>query len=241
MTLLETLVAIALLSVIITVVFGLFKQVSLLGRATDAIQKESFEKRHLQTRLQFIFERIVNENETGRPFYFYSEPANPSFSDSPSLIFTFDSGVRKDPHFSGDVLARLYVDLKHRLRLSIWPLQKDKPLEERHDEILMKDVKELTYAFYAPPAKNDSPHQTGENVEIDLQNGEQKKEKTPTPDEWHTEWEFDYRQMPSLLKITLEEGSQSKNFLESKEKNSQEQKKFELSFVLPSSKHPVHY
>ena len=63
MTLLETLIALSLLSVMLVFVFGFFRELSELSRVTEKAQKESFQMRYLETRLGFIFERVVNEKK----------------------------------------------------------------------------------------------------------------------------------------------------------------------------------
>ena len=75
MTLLETLIAISLLSMLLVFVFGFFRELSEINRMTEQSQKQSFRMRYLESRLGFIFERVVNENESSRKFFFYTQPA----------------------------------------------------------------------------------------------------------------------------------------------------------------------
>ncbi len=80
MTLLETLIAVSLLSILLVFVFSFFRELSNITQMTEQAQKESFQMRYLESRLGFIFERIVNENATARKFFFYTQPVNRIFS-----------------------------------------------------------------------------------------------------------------------------------------------------------------
>ena len=72
MTLLETLIAVSLLSVMLVFVFGIFRELSEVNRLTDLEQKKSFQMRYLESRLNFIFERIVNENEPKKGLFSFT-------------------------------------------------------------------------------------------------------------------------------------------------------------------------
>ncbi len=79
MTLLETVVATALLSVLLTFVFGFFKELSHISLLTEKAQAESFHMRYVEARLGFIFQRTVREKKEGngkdsRHFFFYTQP-----------------------------------------------------------------------------------------------------------------------------------------------------------------------
>ena len=88
MTLLETLIAMTLLALLLTFVFGFFRELSAIAQLSEQAQKQSFQMRYLESRLGFVFERIVNENAKDRTFYFYTQPPQENISRFPSLILT---------------------------------------------------------------------------------------------------------------------------------------------------------
>lgn len=231
MTLLETLIAVSLLSIVLVFVFGFFHELSEITRLTEISQKQSFQMRYLESRLGFIVERIVNDNETSRKFFFYTEPPNDA-SSFPSLILTFDNGVRQDPSFSGDVLGRLYIDDENNLRLAIWPLQGEDPHQFFQEEVLLENVMDIRYSFYAAPKKVKDKNEihSGENIDPE--------KKTPKKGEWDDKWFVTYDQMPGLMSI----------FVKVKVKPSAKREKKEIDevgyffqFVLPSNTNYVSY
>ncbi len=235
MTLLETLIAISLLSILLVFVFGFFRELSELTHLTEKAQKNSFHMRYLESRLGFIFERVVNEKTSGRKFFFYTQPINRNFSSSPSLILTFNNEVRLDPNFSGDVLARLYLDLEGRLRLAIWPLHVSQPHQYLQEEILMDKVVSVSYAFYAAPERIKDAKEIVLNDKIDPE------KKTPDKDKWHEEWAITYNQMPSIVKVIIEVAKNAEDFKADHRGGSIKTEQLTFHFVLPSSKNPVSY
>lgn len=235
-TLLETLIAISLLSVVLTFVFGFFRELSQLSFVTEQAEKETFRMRYLESRLNFIFERIVNENSSSREFYFYTQSSHSEFTDFPTLIFTFFNGVRLNPRFSGDILARLYIDSTHRLCLAMWPLFVSEPHHHLQEEVLLSDVMNIRYSFYSAPEKTQQA--------TDLHSGKQidPEKKTPEKDHWYeNEWLFSYDQMPSMIKIMIEVAKHPEDLKKWRQGMQIETKNLDFMFVLPSSNHPVHY
>jgi hypothetical protein len=236
LTLLETLVALSILSIVLVFVFGYFRDLSEINRMADESQKESFQMRYLESRLSFIFERVVNENSSARTFFFYAEPPHHDRSRSTSLILTFNNEVRLDPAFSGDVLGRIYLDQDHTLRLGIWPLHVEEPSEYFQDEILMENVADVHFSFYAAPERvQDSKEvHSGENIDPE--------KKSPQKDHWHEdEWEASYEQMPSILKIRVDLAKDPKDLEGRHRHRTSETEPLTFYFVLPSSKNPVQY
>jgi type II secretory pathway component PulJ len=236
MTLLETLIAVSLLSMLLVFVFGYFRQLAELSRMADQTQKESFQMRYLESRLAFVFERIVNESTSARKFYFYTQPAQAEFSTSPSLIFTFDNGVRGNPTFSGDVLGRLYVDLDHRLCFAIWPLFISEPHQYLQEEVLFTDVAKISYFFYA------APERVKDEKEITSGQTNDPEKKNPERDKWHEdEWAITFEQMPSIMKIIVHVAKNPEELKHGHSSRNIETKDLVFHFVLPSSKNPVYY
>lgn len=233
-TLLETLVALTLLSVLLTLIFGFFWELSRVNQLNEENQKMIFHKRYLENRLAFLFERIVNDNDDKRIFYFFTQTGDGTFSDSPSLVMTFNNEARMNPVYAGDILSRLYVDKHHRLCLAIWPIFSTDPHEAMQHEILLEGVKTMHFELYAPPEHLTSKKGVASTKKID-------PEKTqPDPDKWHPEWLKSYDQMPSLLKLhlVLIEGEQKG---EVKKTGTEEAPKWDFIFVLPSSKNCIYY
>jgi hypothetical protein len=235
MTLLETLIAISLLSMLLMFVFGFFRELSELTNLTEKAQKDSFHMRYLESRLGFIFERVVNENVKARQFFFYTQPANRNFSASPSLILTFNNEVRLDPTFSGDVLGRLYVDLEGHLCLAIWPLHVSQPHQYLQEEILMENVVNVSYAFYAAPERIKDTNEIFSDTKIDPE------KKMPEKDKWHKEWAITYEQMPSIVKVIVDVAKNPDDFKADSRGREIKTEQLAYHFVLPSSKNPVYY
>lgn len=263
-TLIETLIAMAILAVLLTIIFGFFRELSIMSQTTEQKQKESFQMRYLESRFASIFERIVNENAKARTFFFYTQPPN-SFSISTSLIFTFDNGIRKDPRFSGDILARLYLDKNskkqsefrdssYNLVLAMWPLHIENPEDYLVKEVLLEGVRELDFEFYAAPDQISSSKalsskttlSTGRNIEKINQEGtdilDKEAETVPEKDKWHeNEWLITHNQMPVILKITLRVEKPIDPLVRKKETSREQTNELTFTFVLPSSKNPIHY
>lgn len=238
MTLLETLIAVSLLSVLLVIVFGFFRELSVMTQMSEQVQKESFQLRYLETRLGFVFERIANENlNVKNKFFFYSQPPNRNFSNSSSLVFTFNNEVRLNPHFSGDVLTRLFLDLNHRLCLVTWPLRSEQPHQYLQEEILLENVVDVNFEFYAAPEKISNKNATDPGS----QQTKEQKETQPEKDKWQTEWPKSHKQMPSIIKIVIQM-AKNPEALERRNVGTQvDAQEIILNFVLPSSKNPIYY
>ena len=232
MTLLETLIAMSLLSVLLVFVFGFFRELSEITRLNEQAQKQSFQMRYLESRLEFIFERVVNEKETSRKLFFYTQPAHRGLSLTPSLILTFYNEVRLDPYFSGDVLGRLYVDEEKRLCLATWPLHVLDPFKHLQEEVLLENVIDVRYSFYAAPERIKDRNEIVSHA-IDPE------KKTPGKNQWHPEWLITYNQMPSIVEIIVKVAQDAHST--SEQSNKDKVKEYLFQFVLPSSKNYIHY
>lgn len=224
LTLIETLIALSLVSMLLTVVFGFFKEVVTLTQLTEKKQRETFGYRYLDMRLNHIFQRINNNKGVILKDFFYLENTAKSISHFPSLIFNFNNGPRADPDFSGFLLARLYVDNDKQLCLVTWPLSKEiTSIEKMKKEILMTNVKEIKFKFYSPPAMKKS-----QNEQIPVHNGP--KDEKVINNKWYDQkWILGWPK-PAILKLILT--------LETDEKKDLD---FAMSFVLPLKEQPIHY
>lgn len=234
-TLLETLIAFSLLSVLLVFVFGFFRELSEITQMTDHAQKESFQMRYLESRLGFIFERVVNENKSGRNFFFYTEPPSREISSSQSLILTFSNGVRLDPTYSGDVLGRLYVGPDRRLRLAVWPLLVEDPHAYMQEEILFENVVDISYKFYSPPEK------ATKGTDITTKKTIDPDKKMPEKDEWLPEWFETYKQMPAIVEINVKVDAPPPPGKRVNDSDKGKTRDYTFKFVLPSYQNYIHY
>lgn len=234
-TLLETLIAFSLLSILLVFVFGFFRELSEITRMTEHAQKESFQMRYLESRLGFIFERVVNENKSGRNFFFYTEPPSKGISSAPSLILTFSNGVRLDPAYSGDVLGRLYIDSSKRLCLAVWPLHVKDPHEHLQEEILFENIVDISYKFYSPPEKIKKGTDITPKKTIDPE------KKSPEKNEWLPEWLETYKQMPAIVEIVIVVDAPPPPGKRIKDRDKDNTKEYQFQFVLPTYQNYIHY
>lgn len=214
MTLFEVLIAMSLLSLLLVVIFGFFRELSTLNTLTKQTTKEAFQKRYAESRLFYTFSNVVNENQSGRSFHFFT--TKDEVSPFPSLVFTFQNGPCIDTRYGGDVLARLYVDQEHHLCLAIWPIEMDPETKEDirfqyKQEYLLDDIQDFRFSFFTPP-------DTANDVEPDENN------KLSNAGEWVEEWSKDLKEMPVIVKLQVKFGSNQDEV---------------FAFVLPSSKHPI--
>lgn len=215
-TLLETMIAMSLLAVLLTMVFGFFKELNVLSSEIENEEKKAFKARLIESRLQNIFSQIVNENESAKTFFFYTQPPDDS-SAFTQLILSFDNGVRRQPLLSGEVLGHLFLDHEERLVLTIWPIDR-KNLEGIYQkEVLLEGVKEIRFRFYAPPPPK---------ADFKASSGADPQKTTAPVDQWiEDEWLESYKEMPVIIEIFLT--------------LSDEDQILKMAFVLPSSKHPL--
>ncbi|MBA2368497.1 MAG: hypothetical protein H0V82_05675 [Candidatus Protochlamydia sp.] len=236
-TLLETLIAVTIVSVLLTIVFGFFRELSESSRMTEEMQHQSFRMRYVEMRLAYLFERIVNENdENKREFFFFTEKGEKGvLNGTSSLIFSFNNEARASPAFSGDLLAKLYIDPSHRLCLAMWPIYSDQPHEEMQKEVLMDDVSDIAYEFFMPPARLSG--------ERDIGGGKNDPEKkSPENDRWHQqEWLRSYEQIPAIARIKLKIASNPKELQTGTFNPQAPAKELNFAFVLPSSKNYLYY
>ena len=197
MTLLEMLVAMTILAVVLTLVFGFYRELGLLNTQMEKTQQQSFHERYLELRLIYLFSHLVDEKTKKKKtpeFYFQSAPPEQGVSAFPSLIFSYDNGARLDPAFSSYVLARLYVDDKQRLCIATWPLPVSKENVPMQKEILMENITAIAFQFF-------SSQKTPEKASTQPNNVDPKKE-TP-PQGWQDTWRASYESMPAILKIVF--------------------------------------
>ncbi|MDB2614086.1 type II secretion system GspH family protein [Chlamydiales bacterium] len=185
-TLLEVVISLGLISILLGALFSIYSYVK--GVEVDLLyQKErGYQTRYLEGRLGAIFLEIppVEKDKT----YFYT--------DSNSLVLSYQRGSCIDPLFDGEILGRLYLDGMGRLIFTSWPPKerwKTPPYPEIK-EVLMEGVEDLSFTFFVPPKKDiiiDTPTVgKGENSE-------------PESNKWHPVWYREYERLPPLVRIKL--------------------------------------
>lgn len=217
-TLLETLLALSLTAILLSVTTFFFHQMDTSNRQYEKMVKESFKMRYIENRLMHVLPKTqpIKERKDPAPrasrskknnedFFFFTTHHNDTrlFGKGEILIFTFDNGMKLDKEFSNDVIGCLYLDEKKRLCLATWPAPSRWSLSlppNMKKEILMTGVESLAFSFFAAPDR-----QWKAGVE------EQQNSQALKPNEgWQPTWSQDYRELPSLIKIHVGLDAQQK-------------------------------
>jgi type II secretory pathway pseudopilin PulG len=192
MTLLEVLIGMSILSFLLVIIFGFFRELTVLQAWNQQQELNTFHQRYVEHRLEKIFANIANESDAINKFIFYIDPPQTKVSDFPSLVLSYINGARLNPTQAGFILARLYVNAQHQLCLVSWPYPqegKEPFYEEMQKEILMEGIESLKWECFAAP---------------DDQKTEFKRLV------WLEEWLYAYKELPVLLKLSLTLQNQEK-------------------------------
>lgn len=206
-TLIELLISMALTTLILTTLMFFYKQISYLNTKFDEAQKESFELRFLESRLSYILPRTAYERTVKHDFYFFTEPDYHSVfkNNSQSLIFTFDNGINHDKSFSNHVLGRLYLDRSGNLTLGMWPSParwSNDELPPMKKEILMENVRSLSFQFFIPQERIQSP----------VANESKNEKVEPAPRlSWINKWQQNYKQLPAIVRVEITRADHKKH------------------------------
>lgn len=206
-TFIELLIAMALTSVILTVLFYFYRDIDWLNQDMEKSQREAFKLAYVQNRLGDVLPNAVSPRTLeGDFFFFVSQDANGLLkTGNPSLVFTYNFGPNRDPQFANHDLGRLYLDKQNHLSLATMPSPNRWLPSARlkiKNEILMEDVESLSFQFYVPPDKdrslagNKAPRGSVGKDKI------QAVEVQPK-DSWHHDWKSEYQQLPSMIKVIL--------------------------------------
>lgn len=198
-TLLEVIIAMALLSILLTSLFSMLAYTSAAQKMADSARDASFQELYVQHRLESVIPQIVGKNNEilTKPLLYIAQ-------DGPfrgqSLVFVFDNDVGGDPDFSNEVLARLFVDRDGRFILMMWPtLERDASVSPpMQQEILLEGVKEIKFSFFRPPKEEGKDLVIKSSEEIG---------------KWVSEWPIDQKsidqgkkeeiELPSMIRIRL--------------------------------------
>lgn len=212
LTLIEVMIALTLLSLLLTTLFGVYQHIESLHQLLHKDQKTGLRMLYVQHRLSEVIPNAVSRKVKEAYFYNTSNPYN-------SLVFVYDNGADPNPKFSGYVLGRLYLDPQSKLCLVTWPSVKtdSNANPEMRKEILLEKVKDLSFSFYVPPKE--------EKLTVDPA----KTNERPT--QWYPDWPMemvntDEISLPGMIKIKIQvEGNQEITF----------------AFVLPNSERSIMY
>lgn len=204
-TLLETLIALALTSLILVSVMSLFRQISQTSRISEELQQETFKLRYLENRLSQIFPKAVATNVKTKDFYFFTS------QNFPGLILSYDNGTSKQKEFSNTVLGRFFWDPPSRhFYLATWPSPAnwvDGVLPPMKLEVLLEDVQEASWSFFVPPDRGWKPSK------LAPQKGAKVPLKPPVEGGWVTEWSQEYQLLPGLVRLKLVSGGKTHQFI----------------------------
>lgn len=186
LTLLEVVIALSLLSLLLTTLFSVYATLQRADLSLQEIHNQQLKSRSLEIQLKnaLVCSLPVEKEKT----YFFTE----DLFGHPSLIFSYDRGPQTDPFLSGVVLGRLYLSQNQELVLTTWP---DPCRKEAcgycFEEILAEGVESLQFLFYAPP-----------NKQLVVETEEAGAKKHPAPGLSST-WEKSYEFLPPLVQIHL--------------------------------------
>src|SRR5262245_4836154 len=93
-TLLEVTIALFLTSFVVVFLFGFFREISMENIDAGRLDEKVFSLEKTEMRLAALFSAIPEEEKDNPPL-FYTESKRGT-----ELIFSFDSGIDKDPLFS---------------------------------------------------------------------------------------------------------------------------------------------
>jgi hypothetical protein len=211
-TLLEVLIAMGLLTLLLSALFSFWNYADSVQNAADESRRKNFRQLYVQHRLGTVIPAALGKTKEFKPIFYTSYEAQ--FS-GPSLVFAYDNGVVGEPEFANAVLGRLYVDHKGNLTLATWPsvernFYSSPPM---HKEILLTDVEGIRFEFFKPRKKATE--------EIKVSTKEEEIEAR-----WYDEWAAERKALPALVKIHLNLG-----------KN----REATFGYVIPNTEYIVYY
>lgn len=216
LTLIELLIAMALTTLVLSVLFYFYRDIDWLNQDMEKSQREAFRLSYVQSRLSDILPNIVSPRTEIEDFFFYvSHEGGDLFKQgNPSLVFTYNFGANRNPQFANHVIGRLYLDPYNNFYLATLPSPKQwSPTSlEMKKELLLENVESLAFKFYVPPEKdrsnmgNKAPkggYAKGKSLSTDIQ----------PKNSWHTDWKNEYHQLPAMIKVILEIKNQNEPFI----------------------------
>lgn len=172
-SLLELLIAMMLLSLLLTTLFGTYHYIETMHRKVQKEQKINLQLLCAQHRLaQILPKALAPKANKSNDVFFFTKP----HGNSPSLIFVFNNGS-DGIQFTGHVLAKLFLDVEGKLTLVTWPsvAKNANANPEMHKEVLLENVSHLAFKFFSPQKRPD----LNQKQAIETQSSENWKEEWP--------------------------------------------------------------
>lgn len=215
MTLLEMLIGLGLIAILLSMLGFFYRQITLLDKDSEKIQRENFQLRYTESRLAKILPNAIAEHEQSKDFLFFTsnDLLGLLSANNPSLVFLFDNGASADDQMANLVLARLFVDKENKLCLALWPAPKRwkeyaEPIKLKK-EVLLDNVETLRFLFFVPPDRNRKLVE--ENVKA--KNLQKLQLEPPVKGDWVTEWKRDYAFLPPMIKIEITRKGSKENLI----------------------------
>lgn len=205
-SLIETLIAFSLTMILITTVFGIYQYIEFTHIRLEKMRSENLRIQYVKNRLKNVLTKIVSPNSPGSYFYTKTDESNTSHK---VLIFTYDRGVDIHPEFSNHVISTLHIDKENQLALTTWPsptrwTEEKFPIQK---EILLENVLQLDFSFYAPPVKDNKTTTTFAKPS----ESNDSSSSQPYWGEWQDEWYKEYEDIPALIKVKITREAEKNN------------------------------
>lgn len=187
-SLVECLIALSLLTIMLTGFSALFWQYSTFETTMQDKMKRYSSLQMRISRLQDLLARAVYD--FGGKYSFYTVQHESKYEKGTSLVFTFDAGVDIDPTFSNVNIGKLFLDTEGNLEFAYWPdpslFPTDTPLMKK--ERLFTNVTSFSMRFFSCKVAPPSTETT----------------KKPPQGIWLDAWDVAYNVQPQLIEITLQ-------------------------------------
>lgn len=174
-TLLETLFALSLITLILTSLFSFLHSHVTLAQKIDTVKKEILHRAHLEQRLSLAFSKM---EECVGPLL--EKEINAFYTEEEALYFAFNNGPDPEEVYTGIVLAKLFIE-DHNLYFEMWPADENTKTAHRK-ELLAKGATNLSFVFYKRPSILNKTEETFETK---------------------TSWPIDLPDIPYLMRISI--------------------------------------
>lgn len=184
--LLEVLIAMALMSFVITALLSGYSEMMFMQGEIQRSKKTTFENLYTQFRLGTTLSQVISpgDKEKDKEFFFYTA--------SDAVFFTYDNGTGAGPIFSNTVIGKIALNRHKQLTLTTWPSPKRaKENPPSIQEVLMEGIEEIRFSFFRPPVLNPEERQTRLNKGQSVEGG------------WTSEWAIDSQDLPAIIKISI--------------------------------------
>lgn len=136
-TLVEVMVALALLGLLLSFLFGFFRQTLCVKYQTSALKEKVLNIEFFQLRLKELFERFSPEDKPSVATLPHEDAVGPA------LFIYCDQGIHPYPAFSGQRHSMLFLTTDQRLCLCTWSKS-----HEAKVDTLLNGVKAVSFAFF---------------------------------------------------------------------------------------------